>query len=278
MTDNDKAVEQLLDTALRQFSEGHAPSPTPNQPPPRDPFDWNNCDTLQVILDASASMLPWTKVTVDSLCAMLDHIRMRTGNVLTTVTPFDERRLNNLAYQIPIDYIDRNLLRAQYSPNGGTALYDTIMAVTGSMLLDRRPGKRIVVIQSDGEDLDSYRNGYHDVDRRVRKLRDMGWEVIFLGGASTESEQADLARQGERIGIKPENLLTYNMSSIDGMRELGDNIGKFLTGQRSNVGFDDVQRRLAGEVRRYTYKLNYKPAPQITGPSASAGALPPKKD
>ena len=134
-----------------------------------------------------------------------------------------------------------------FVPQGSTALLDAIGRTindTGKrlerMAEDQRPEKVIFVVLTDGEENASREFSAEKVNDMITHQRDAyKWEFVFLGA------NQDAITTASRLGIQPQNALTYAANSVgtkQAYRSLSANMLKMRSGATSDMGFTDEDR------------------------------------
>src|SRR5438270_14092220 len=97
---------------------------------------------------------------------------------------------------------DQMLLRQRIlnlKPEGGTSLYDATFAGIETVMAAGLPGKRYVVVLTDGIDEDP--GSRHDPDDVIERAREAGVTIYMLGlGRKEEINEVVMRRIAERTG------------------------------------------------------------------------------
>lgn len=126
---------------------------------PIDDLDATEATLVSVVLDMSSSMDSYRNEVIAAYNAMLSALQASkaSASILLSTWTFSDTP-NLLHGYLPVGQVSP-LTTSNYSPNGMTALYDTVMATMtglvsyGQKLLDNGvPNRRIVFVLSDGAD------------------------------------------------------------------------------------------------------------------------------
>lgn len=139
-------------------------------------------------------------------------------------------------------------------PNGGTALYDTIMtAVTkegeilAAMEEDLRPGKVVVIIVTDGEENSSVEHRGDEGRQHVKELLEQqqtaySWQVTYIGA------NVDAFSNAAAMGIPVASAANYNASHT-GTRFAFDmasrGTSRYLSGLEGSITYTETERSAA---------------------------------
>jgi uncharacterized protein YegL len=171
----------------------------------------NNLTEIVFILDRSGSMEGLENDTIGGFNGFVKK-QSEIGQTNLTTVLFDDK------YEIlhnGIDAKDVRLTNEEYFTRGCTALLDAVgksINDVGRRLDDtqeeKRPGKVIFVITTDGLENASREYSYDDVNRMITHQREKyNWEFIFMGA------NIDVAKEGEKLGIMQENTFAFEASS-----------------------------------------------------------------
>lgn len=95
-----------------------------------------------------------------------------------------------------------------YTPNGGTALYDAVARTIASVSdkineMGAKPEKHLFVIMTDGEENSSKEYRRDEVFRLIKEKEQEGWEFVYLGA------NHDAYAAGASIGVPQGNTSPY---------------------------------------------------------------------
>lgn len=172
---------------------------------------------IAFILDRSGSMEPMRQAAVDGFNAFLSHQKEQPGVGTISLVQFSDR-VTTTWEGLPLPEVE--LGWGDYTPAGGTALYDAVGSTVDSLGRKlaalpepQRPGKVLIAILTDGEENASRRYGARDVLERVRHQTEVyGWEFLFLGASASWMEQA------RTLGIATEDAANF-APSAEGLQE-----------------------------------------------------------
>jgi uncharacterized protein YegL len=147
-----------------------------------------NLTEIILVLDKSGSMHDVKKDTIGGVNQFLEDQKKLPGEALFTFITFDTK-YNKISEGILLENA-QPLSEANYSPNGGTALFDAVNSAISSTIerhaneseAYNRPGKVMLVVLTDGEENSSTEiRDVKAIGRMVAEREKAGWEVIFLG-------------------------------------------------------------------------------------------------
>jgi hypothetical protein len=181
----------------------------------------NNLTEIIFLLDRSGSMAGLEGDTVGGFNAFVKKQTELEGETILTTVLFDDE------YEVlwnGIDAREAKLTEDDYYVRGMTALLDAV----GKTILDvgyrlartseeRRPGKVIFVITTDGMENASSEFTYGKVKELIRHQQGKyGWEFIFMGA------NIDVAKEADSLGIHIENSFNFEASEkgIENMYEM----------------------------------------------------------
>jgi len=144
------------------------------------------------------------------------------------------------------------LSNENYNCGGGTPLIDACCDVIDQAKADWAV-RKIVVIQTDGEENQSRRCSKDDLKQRIAKAEEAGWQIIFLGTGIDAFAEAS-AYKGtiyNTVSVPQQNLQMF------GAMNAAKSANYFATGQ--NIGYNTKERVALGEA-------------SITGAAASLAA------
>jgi len=138
------------------------------------------------ILDRSGSMYQLTNDTIGGYNSYIESQKKVEGLANLTTVLFDDK------YEVLHDGIDiddiKPLTTEEYFTRGSTALLDAIgktMATVGDRLAnmdeDKKPGKVLVVITTDGYENSSKEYTQKQIKDIIDLQTSIGWQFIFLG-------------------------------------------------------------------------------------------------
>lgn len=175
----------------------------------------NNLTKLVFILDKSGSMWPLTKETIGGYNALIADQKTKEGECEVTTVLFSSSR-QKLIDNLPIAEVPE-MTNRDYVANGMTALLDAVgMTIdeVGQELATReekdRPGKVIVIINTDGEENASMEYTASRIREMIEHQQNKyNWVFMFLG-ANINAEKV-----GSSYGIKSGYSKTYTASAAN---------------------------------------------------------------
>lgn len=205
-----------------------------------------NLTEIVCVLDQSGSMRALTDDTIGGFNAFIDEQRKLDGNVNVTVTLFDTS--SEVVYE-GVDIEDLPELDGNtYSPGGGTALLDALgdtidrvgkrLAATDE---EKRAGKVIVLVMTDGHENSSNTFSLDDVKDRVDHQQDKySWEFVFIGA------NIDSFQEAGSMGIARGSASNFLPNSY-GTKEAWSKINRAATTYRSRGVKGDVDAELSAD-------------------------------
>lgn len=163
---------------------------------------------IAVILDRSGSMQNIVNDAIGGFNSFVAAQRQEEGEARLTLVLFDDQ------YELPVKSVPLaevpSLTPATYQPRGSTALLDaighTLKKMTTSFAArqqEKRPGKIIVAILTDGEENASTRYTQPHVADLISEKRAQGWEFVFLAA------NQDAFAAAERLSIPREDAAAF---------------------------------------------------------------------
>lgn len=176
--------------------------------------------SIAMLLDSSGSMTRSAEIVRQTAREFVSAVRPEDSLSLITFAdqPFVEHALGKTR-QYTFDGIDK------YKPGGGTALYDALWG--GLQELKVVPGRRAVVVLTDGRDENKNSNGpgsAHNIEDVVQLAREVG-AMIFPVGLGTRVDKEFLEHLAKVSGgdayfsADPEQLADQFHGIIDNLRQ-----------------------------------------------------------
>lgn len=162
---------------------------------------------VSFLLDKSSSMQSLKQETIRAFNDYLNELRPN-AKILCSLHQFpgsyyDGDRYKTIYSQQPaataFELSDEN-----FQPNGGTPLFRSITELLTNLYRENPLGRHVVVILTDGEDTGG---GAELAKELIRKRREDGWQILFLGA------DIDVSRMARLMGIDPMQTLSYNARS-----------------------------------------------------------------
>ncbi|MEH7332333.1 vWA domain-containing protein [Neobacillus drentensis] len=189
-----------------------------------------NLTEIIFLLDRSGSMSGLESDTMGGFNAFIEKQRKLAGETIVTTVLFDDQ------YEILWNGIDAQKARLtdkEYYVRGCTALLDavgkTILDVgyrLSNTSEDKRPGKVIFVITTDGMENASREYTYKKVKELIQHQQEKyNWEFIFLGA------NIDAEKEADSLGIDMENAYSFEASE-KGVEVMYDVVSKAVSEMR----------------------------------------------
>lgn len=182
------------------------------------PQNTMNTDLTEIayILDRSGSMQHMQEAAISGFNQFVQEQLDEPGDANLTLALFDDEYLTPCE-RLPIQKV-RPLDASTYVPRGCTALLDAIGKTIddlgkrlGAESEDRRPGKIIVAIYTDGYENASQKFDIKAINKRITHQRKKyGWEFMFLA-----ANQDAIATAGQ-MGIDA-NMASFSEASAHGV-------------------------------------------------------------
>lgn len=201
------------------------------------------------LLDKSGSMGPIRDDTIGAFNVYLGELQKAPTGIIFSFLQFDSNSVDVIHRNVPVAKAAL-LTPAAYVPGASTPLidaaYKTIKAVEEALTKRGDAPKVVICIQTDGHENASREHGWLDLTALIKEKSAMGWQFNFLGCG------IDAYDQGARMGISAANTMSYNRHSaaetISAFSSSASNTALFARGKRASTGYDDVQRRSAGDA------------------------------
>jgi hypothetical protein len=209
-----------------------------------------NLSLIVVILDRSGSMRSIADATRENVNGFIADQKAAPGEALFHMVQFSDDVQTTCDFA-PIKGVSP-LSMQDYRPSGSTALLDAMgFTITeigrrlAAMPEEKRPGRVVVAVVTDGEENVSREYGGYDGRQRVfdmvRHQTDVySWQFLFLGA------NQDAIAVGTSFGFAPANSMTYTASAagMDVMfRSVSKNVMSYREcGDAASLSFTDEQR------------------------------------
>ncbi|WP_059172587.1 vWA domain-containing protein [Bacillus sp. FJAT-27445] len=172
-----------------------------------------NKDLTEIIflIDRSGSMAGLEQDTIGGFNSFLNRQASMEGETIVTTVLFDD---NYETLTCGVDAKNVTLTEKEYFVRGTTALLDAVgrtIVEVGCRLSkteeDRRPGKVIFVITTDGMENASREFTYEKVKELIRHQQEKySWEFIFMGA------NIDAAKEAGNLGIEEKHAYSFEAS------------------------------------------------------------------
>lgn len=175
------------------------------------------------VIDKSGSMQGSETMVVTGYNELLQEQKAESGTMLLTTILF-----NTSAVTIHncIEITDTaNLNRSDYVPSGSTALFDAIGDTVTEIRESNTSEGGLLVIMTDGMENASMRYTYESVKQLLNRLKEYGWEVLYLGADLKDFTDA------ERMGIHREQHMSVAKENLyPAMKDISNGIKEFRKG------------------------------------------------
>lgn len=192
-----------------------------------------NLSEIVYILDRSGSMAPLQEAAITGFNEFLQSQLDTPGDANMSLILFDNE-FDKIYDRTPLQEV-RGLDASTYTPRASTSLLDAIGLTIdglGKQLADepeeKRPGKVIVAIYTDGYENSSSRYKLNQINKMITHQRKVyGWEFLFL--AANQDAMATAAQMGIDRHMSSEVQL-----SEKGMRDSTASMNRKIQAMRSN--------------------------------------------
>lgn len=186
---------------------------------------------IVLVLDRSGSMSTIWQDTIEGVNKFIAEQRKETGDCDLTIYQFDhEFDYEAVTKDIQTcEYLTTNT----YYPRGSTALHDAICEAIDTTRLknisldpEYRPDNVIFVIMTDGHENSSHRYTMQDVNKRISKMTNKGWDFVFLGA------NQDAIATARGFGISAGKSMNI-VASSSGIEATYDSVNTYMSNVRS---------------------------------------------
>lgn len=209
---------------------------------------------VTLLLDRSGSMQSVKADTVGAINAYRSRLKEAGGNIRYSQIHFDSgtggaMELDKVLVAVPVSELS-DMAMDEFQPRGLTPLIDaactTIRAVATSLAeAGKTEGTKVVIaIQTDGDENTSRENSWSDLKALIAEKEAEGWEFVFMGAG------IDAYRQGERMGIKASNTLSYGKdreATEAAFASTAANTAMFAAGTMRSMAYSAEQKFAAGD-------------------------------
>lgn len=167
---------------------------------------------IAVVLDESGSMAPYVADTLGGLNKFIEDQKTQPGECKLTLTKFSTRPKPDIFTDKDLREV-APLTEKDYHPGGLTALLDalgqtvdSLGARLASLPEEQRPGKVIVVVQTDGQENSSMEYTLSRISDMVAHQSTVySWEFVFMGA------NVDAFAEAGALGFDPKATLAYDL-------------------------------------------------------------------
>jgi hypothetical protein len=198
---------------------------------------------IAFLVDRSGSMNAIRSDAEGAIAAFIDAQQKVPGRCTIRLSDFDTE-YRTVYPSTPIDEAPPYTLE----PRGATALLDAIGRMTiefgdelAAMAEHERPGKVIMVVQTDGLENSSHEWSLTKINALIRQQREQySWDFVYLGA------NQDAISVGSSMGFARDSSITY-AASASGAANVGAAAAAYVTRSRSGnrSGFSDAERESA---------------------------------
>lgn len=163
---------------------------------------------VAMVLDESGSMGPQWNDTIGGANAYFEKLKGdKESDYEVTIIKFDTN-YGFLAKGVPLSEIPE-ITHKNYSPSGGTALYDAVGNTLSIMEQKVVEGdKAIMVVITDGEENSSVEHTENSIKPWIERLQNRGnWTFVYLGAVE------DAWANAGKMGISRGNVASYNKTA-----------------------------------------------------------------
>lgn len=200
------------------------------------------------ILDRSGSMSSIINESITGFNKFVNLQKELEGEATLRAHMFDttwetssETRIEYLIKETNIQNVEP-INRNQYSPEGGTPLYDAIGFIIydeldwlGNTPLEERPEKTLCIILTDGEENSSTVWNNEQIKNLIQECREeLNWEFIYLGA------NQDACFVAQNMGMSSGNAYTYAATG-EGANDAYDKITVATTSFRKSKKGDNTE-------------------------------------
>jgi hypothetical protein len=183
-----------------------------------------------ILLDRTGSMEPIWSEALSSVNAYADGLATLDGGPRVdadiTLAVFDAQ--DGFQFDVLRSGVDAERWRAvtskEVSPRGMTPLYDAIGRIVTLAEKDR-PEKAVIVIMTDGEENSSTELNKKAAKAALDRVRNKGWEVVFLGTEFSNFNDAEGVGQS-----KSRNMAVAKEQLDESMRSLAQKSKDYASG------------------------------------------------
>lgn len=183
--------------------------------------------TISILLDESGSMGTTKSFTMESLNSfILKQKRLPLTSAAETkvsLTKFNTV-VSSVFENVPLHNVPV-ITDKDYNPDGGTALFDAIGNIIGSVK-HRGTDPVIVVILTDGEENSSKEFSSSKIRELVKTMEEKGWTFVYLGA------NQDSFKNAQNIGIS--SAQNFEQTQV-GIEKMMDQVGENMSSYRKAV-------------------------------------------
>lgn len=168
---------------------------------------------VSFIIDESGSMADNKQVTISGFNEYLQTLKANGGDILFTLTKFSNNSSHVVHKSLPLAHVPK-LDHFNYTPSGGTPLYDaighTIASIDHELVNVVEKPAVMLVIMTDGEENASREFTRESIFALIKAKEALGWGFIYLGA------NQDAYKAAGSFGISASNTSNYHVSNTLG--------------------------------------------------------------
>jgi len=245
MTTKTKPRLKLVKAAAKKTKAAIHRAP-PRRPARRPAPELKPVGHIAILTDASGSMEPKVEDTIAAFNGYIAETAKAMKGKPVTLQVYQFSGATNPWGTLRVVHTGRlndgfKLSRENYNCGGGTPLIDACCDVIDQARADWS-ARKIIVIQTDGEENQSRRFSKDDLKQRISKAEEAGWQIIFLGTGIDAFAEAS-AYKGtiyNAVSVPQQNLQMF------GAMNAAKSANYFATGQ--NVTYNTRERVALGEA------------------------------
>lgn len=202
----------------------------------------SNFTYIALVVDRSGSMATMREEAQNGINNFIKEQSKLPGKCRVLLADFDT------TYRVVKKGAAKNFPKYELEPRGLTALHDAIGKTVNDvgeelakMAEEKRPGKVIVVIVTDGQENASREFNAESIKTVIeRQQNDYQWEFVFLGA------NQDAVTTGMKMGIRAESSITYAATGA-GATQVYDSAFNYVAATRSGLkaSFTEEDRQKA---------------------------------
>lgn len=167
---------------------------------------------IAFLLDETGSMGSVRDATISGFNEYVDTVRAKYPAALLSLRLFSTEKYEKLTQLTPLTLVPR-LSYENYTPSGGTPLYDAVARLIRETETDTRrlkPAPEVLfVIMTDGEENSSRKFNRERIFQLISARTETGWTFVYLGA------NQDAWQVGQSIGVPVASSMTYDASEIE---------------------------------------------------------------
>lgn len=180
--------------------------------------------SLAILIDNSGSMQE-KRAAVN--IAALDLVKASNPHDETFIVNFSDQAFLDQDFTSNIDLLEKGL--SHIDSNGGTALYDAVIAAADHLAKDAKHSKKVILIITDGEDNSSSAT----LAQTVRRVQDLSGPIVYSIGLlyDDSGRQAHRARKALETLSDQTGGVAFFPKSLDQVNELATEVARDIRQQ-----------------------------------------------